>query len=178
LPPSDADVGIRAWFDVLRAGTDLGVRHYLHGATAEVLDKMVLRLGTLVPGAQIVGTDAPPFRPLTEAEELDAVTRIRESRADIVWVGLGTPKQDEFVARMRDRLGVPLVAVGAAFDFVAQTKPMAPAWMQRSGLEWAFRLATEPRRLWKRYLVGNTLFLFGVCRDELRNRRTRSPGSR
>ena len=162
------------FLDVLRAGADVGVRHYLYGATSDVLDKMVLRLSTLVPGAQIAGVDAPPFRPLTEAEELDVVTRIHDSRADSVWVGLGTPKQDEFCARMRDRVGVPLVAVGAAFDFVAQTKPMAPAWMQRSGLEWAFRLATEPRRLWKRYLVGNTLFLYGVCRDELRLRRRQS----
>jgi N-acetylglucosaminyldiphosphoundecaprenol N-acetyl-beta-D-mannosaminyltransferase len=160
------------FLDVLRAGTELGVKHYLYGATPDVLDKMVLRLSTLVPGAQIAGVDAPPFRPLTEAEELGVVRRIRESHSDIVWVGLGTPKQDEFCARMRDRVGVPLVAVGAAFDFVAQTKPMAPAWMQRSGLEWAFRLATEPRRLWKRYLVGNSLFVLGVMRDEIRLRRS------
>lgn len=155
------------FLDVLRAGVGRGVRHFLYGSTQDVLDAMVSRLSTLVPGVEIAGTEAPPFRQLSPTEESDVIARIHDATADIVWVGLGTPKQDEFVARMRDRIGVPLVAVGAAFDFVAETKPMAPPWMQRFGLEWAFRLATEPRRLWKRYLVGNTLFLYGVMRDEL-----------
>lgn len=159
------------FLEVLRAGVDRGVRHYLYGSTRDVLDMMAARLQVLVPGVLLVGSEAPPFRPLSAAEEADVVTRIHDARADFVWVGLGTPKQDEFVAGMRDRVGVPLVAVGAAFDFVAQTKPMAPGWMQRAGLEWAFRLATEPRRLWKRYLIGNTLFVYGVLRDELRPRR-------
>lgn len=160
------------FLDVLRAGVDRGVRHYLYGSTQAVLDKLVARLSTLIPGAQIAGAEAPPFRPLSDSENAEMVTRLRASKADVVWVGLGTPKQDEFVARMRSAVGVPLVAVGAAFDFVAETKPMAPPWMQRAGLEWAFRLATEPRRLWKRYLVGNTLFVYGVLRDELHLRRS------
>lgn len=160
------------FLDVLRAGVAGGVRHFLYGSTPEVLAAMQRRLTELVPGVQIVGVEAPPFRPLDAAEEAAVVARVGEAGADIVWVGLGTPKQDEFVARMRDRIGVPLVAVGAAFDFFAGTKPMAPAWMQRSGLEWAFRLATEPRRLWKRYLIGNTVFVYGVLRDEGRLRRS------
>ncbi|MDQ1708728.1 MAG: N-acetylglucosaminyldiphosphoundecaprenol N-acetyl-beta-D-mannosaminyltransferase [Frankiaceae bacterium] len=159
------------FLDTMRAGVARGIRHYLYGSTQEVLDKMVTRLPGLVPGVDIVGAEAPPFRELTAAERADVVGRVRAAGADLVWVGLGTPKQDEFVASMRDSLGVPLVAVGAAFDFVAETKPMAPRWMQNSGLEWAFRLASEPRRLWKRYLVGNTLFAYGVCRDEVRLRR-------
>ncbi|MEP7054536.1 MAG: WecB/TagA/CpsF family glycosyltransferase [Actinomycetota bacterium] len=159
------------FLDVLREGVGRRTRHYLYGSTQAVLDLMKERLPRLVPGVQIVGAEAPPFRPLTPAEQAAVGERVRDAAADIVWVGLGTPKQDSFVADMRDALGVPLVAVGAAFDFVAETKPMAPAWMQRTGLEWLFRLATEPRRLWKRYLVGNTVFLWGVLSDELRLRR-------
>ena len=160
------------FLDTMRAGVDRGLAHYLHGSTQDVLDLMLSKLPAMVPGVRLVGCEAPPFRALTESEEADAAERIKAAGADIVWVGLGTPKQDQFVSRMRDRVDVPLVAVGAAFDFIAQTKPMAPPWMQRAGLEWAFRLATEPRRLWKRYLIGNTVFIYGVCRDELRQRRT------
>ena len=93
------------------------------------------------------------------------VARIHGAAAQVVWVGLGTPKQDVFVDRFRGRIGVPLVAVGAAFDFLAGTKRMAPRWMQQRGLEWLYRLASEPRRLWKRYLVGNTVFLWRALRD-------------
>jgi N-acetylglucosaminyldiphosphoundecaprenol N-acetyl-beta-D-mannosaminyltransferase len=132
---------------------------------------MTARLPQLAPGVTVVGAEAPPFRPLTTQEEQEMVARIKGAQADIVWVGLGTPKQDVFVSQLRDSIGVPLVAVGAAFDFVAGTKPMAPPWIQRHGLEWAFRLATEPRRLWKRYLLGNTVFVWGVMRDEIRLRR-------
>lgn len=165
------------FLDVLRAGVEKGVRHYLYGATQDVLDRMAARLPALVPGVVLAGAEAPPFRPLSPAEEADVVTRIHAARADIVWVGLGTPKQDQFVGRMRDVIGAPLVAVGAAFDFVAETKPMAPPWLQKSGLEWAFRLATEPRRLWKRYLIGNSMFVYGVARDELRQRRSAGSGA-
>ncbi|MEO7157765.1 MAG: WecB/TagA/CpsF family glycosyltransferase [Vicinamibacterales bacterium] len=162
------------FLDVLAAGVDRGVRHFLFGSTPDVLDRMCARLPELVPGIVIAGTESPPFRPLTPAEEQDVASRIRATGADLVWVGLGTPKQDLFVHRMRDIVGLPLVAVGAAFDFVALTKPSAPGWMQRAGLEWLFRLATEPRRLWKRYLVGNPVFLWGVARDQLRRRRHRT----
>lgn len=160
------------FLDVMRAGVSRGTKHFLYGSTDDVLELMQQRLPTLVPGVDIVGAEAPPFRQLTAAEEDAVVQRIHASGADVVWVGLGTPKQDQFCARMRDAIGLPLVAVGAAFDFVAQTKPMAPPWMQRFGLEWLFRLATEPRRLWKRYLVGNSLFVLGVARDEIAVRRS------
>ncbi len=118
-----------------------------------------------MPSARIVGVDSPPFRPLTPDEEDALVDRVRSSGADIVWVGLGTPKQDQFVDEFRDRLGVTLVAVGAAFDFLAGTKREAPMWARTHGLEWAFRLLSEPGRLWKRYLLGNVSFLVGVARD-------------
>jgi N-acetylglucosaminyldiphosphoundecaprenol N-acetyl-beta-D-mannosaminyltransferase len=128
-------------------------------------------LHELAPGVEIIGAESPPFRLLTEREEAEMTDRIRRLRPDIVWVGLGTPRQDLFIDQFRDRLGATLVAVGAAFDFLAGAKRQAPSWMQNSGLEWAFRLATEPRRLWRRYLVGNTRFLratwsqfLGFCR--------------
>jgi N-acetylglucosaminyldiphosphoundecaprenol N-acetyl-beta-D-mannosaminyltransferase len=94
----------------------------------------------------------------------EAARRMAGARPDIVWVGLGTPRQDEVVDRLRELLPVTFVAVGAAFDFIAGTKRQAPAWMQERGLEWAFRLATEPRRLWRRYLVGNSVFAANVAR--------------
>lgn len=161
-------------FDVLKEGTELGVRHYFYGSTPEVIDALTASLNDRVPGVKIVGSEAPPFRPLTDDERHALADRVHSSGADIMWVGLGTPKQDLFVEQNRDLLGVPLVAVGAAFDFHAGTKRMAPAWVQRFALEWLFRLVTEPRRLWKRYLIGNSIFLYGVGRDEVANRRQRS----
>lgn len=147
----------------VRTGRVWGLRHYLYGSTPEVVGALARRLTAIAPGVQVVGAEAPPFRPLTEREEAELVERVRQAGPDVVWVGLGTPRQDLFVDRFRDRLGVTLVAVGAAFDFLAGAKRQAPAWMQDRGLEWAFRLATEPRRLWRRYLVGNAQFLVGVA---------------
>lgn len=150
-----------------RAGRELAVRHYLYGSTPAVLEGLVARLAQLAPGIQIVGIESPPFRPLTSREEAELVERIRLARPDILWVGLGTPLQDIFVSRFRDQLGATLVAVGAAFDFIAGTKAQAPIWMRDHGLEWAFRLAIEPRRLWRRYLFGNARFLRTTWRQLL-----------
>jgi N-acetylglucosaminyldiphosphoundecaprenol N-acetyl-beta-D-mannosaminyltransferase len=122
------------------------------------------------PGALIVGMISPPFHPLTDAERADQDSAINASDADVVWVGLGTPKQDFEAQRVCDECGVTTVAVGAAFDFVAGTKPEAPNWMRRLSLEWVFRLLTEPRRLWKRYLFGNTRFITIVLKESLRRR--------
>jgi N-acetylglucosaminyldiphosphoundecaprenol N-acetyl-beta-D-mannosaminyltransferase len=147
-----------------RAGRAWGLRHYLYGSTPDVVTALAGRLADLAPGIEVVGVESPPFRPLTEQEEAELVERLRQARPDLVWVGLGTPRQDLFVDRFRARLGTTLVGVGAAFDFLAGAKRQAPTWMQDCGLEWTFRLATEPRRLWKRYLVGNILFLAGMAR--------------
>jgi len=136
-----------------------GPRHYLLGGTPEVLSALELELAALYPDARIVGSESPPFRTPTEQELHERDQRIKDSGATIVWVGLGTPKQDFEVARLASRLAVTAIAVGAAFDFLAGTKPQAPAWMQRSGTEWLFRFASEPRRLAKRYLWGNSVFL-------------------
>jgi N-acetylglucosaminyldiphosphoundecaprenol N-acetyl-beta-D-mannosaminyltransferase len=147
-----------------RAGRDWGLRHYLYGSTPEVAGALAGRLAELAAGVQIVGVESPPFRPLSGAEEAELVERVTRARPDVVWVGLGTPLQDLFVDRFRDRLGATLIAVGAAFDFIAGAKRQAPAWMRDRGLEWAFRLGTEPRRLWRRYLVGNLEFVAGLAR--------------
>lgn len=146
----------------LDRGRDHAVKHYLYGSTPEVLGALRQQIETNAPGALIVGIESPPFQPLTVEELGRAANRMAEAGADVVWVGLGTPKQDISVDHFRQLGDATYVAVGAAFDFLAGTKKQAPRWMQRSGLEWLFRLATEPRRLWKRYLVGNTRFLLRV----------------
>ena len=143
-----------------------GWRHFLYGGGAGVADLLADRLRARFPALEIVGTYTPPFRPLTEAEETDVERLIERSRADIVWVGLSTPKQERWMAAHVGRLAAPvLIGVGAAFDFHAGLKRQAPRWMQRSGLEWLFRLATEPRRLWRRYLANNPRFVWEIVRQ-------------
>jgi N-acetylglucosaminyldiphosphoundecaprenol N-acetyl-beta-D-mannosaminyltransferase len=147
-----------------------GVRHFFVGGSPELLRSLKDTIGRRFPGAQIVGMISPPFRLLTDAERADQDSKIKASDAHVVWIGLGTPKQDYEAQRICDTLGVTTAAVGAAFDFVAGTKPEAPGWMRRLSLEWVFRLISEPRRLWRRYLFGNTRFLMLVLR-EARGRR-------
>lgn len=138
----------------------LGHRVYLYGGHPEALPPLRRRLRGRYPSLVIVGAEAPPFRPLTAEEDAGVVERMQAARADLVFVGLGAPKQERWIAAHRDRLpGVILVGVGAAFDFHAGRIPQAPGCMQRAGLEWLFRLLLEPARLWKRYLLLNPLFL-------------------
>ena len=139
---------------------DAGWRHYLYGGGEGVADQLAERLGERFPGLRIVGTHTPPFRELTADEERAVAADIDASAADLVWVGLSTPKQERWMARFRPLVAAPvLLGVGAAFDFHAGTVPQAPAVLQRSGLEWAYRLAKEPRRLWRRYLRNNPSFV-------------------
>lgn len=157
------------------AGT--GVRMFLYGGRNQgALVQLVLNLRQRYPGLQIAGGYSPPFRPETE-EERDAIAaEINSSRADVVWVGTGQPKQEKWMAEMRGRLDTPILAgVGAAFDFHAGLVPQAPAWMQTSGLEWTFRLAHEPRRLWRRYARYNPRFVTGFARQWLRHSVLGSP---
>ncbi len=152
-----------------------GQRHYLYGGRDQsALFKLTLRLRQRFPGLRIVGGYSPPFRELSEAE-LDAIAAdINRARPDVVWVGIGVPKQEKWMAAMRDRLDAPvLVGVGAAFDFHAGLVPQAPPWMQRNGLEWLFRLKQEPRRLWKRYARHNPRFVAGFARQWVAERRAR-----
>jgi N-acetylglucosaminyldiphosphoundecaprenol N-acetyl-beta-D-mannosaminyltransferase len=150
-----------------------GARMFLYGGRNQgALVQLALNLRRRFAGVQIVGGYAPPFRPLSD-EELDAVVaEINHARPDVVWVGIGVPKQEKWMAALRDRLDAPvLVGVGAAFDFHAGLVPQAPAWMQSAGLEWLFRLSKEPRRLWKRYLTYNPRFVLGFARQYARYRR-------
>jgi N-acetylglucosaminyldiphosphoundecaprenol N-acetyl-beta-D-mannosaminyltransferase len=156
--------GPQLFLDVLDAGRSSGLRHFLLGSTDEVVERIRARLAERFEGVEIVGSYSPPFRPLTTEEIADQDALIRESDADIVWVGLGTPKQDIEAARLAQSTFRPAVAVGAAFDFTAGALRVAPHWMQRIGLEWLFRLASEPRRLWRRYLFGNVRFVWAVLR--------------
>jgi N-acetylglucosaminyldiphosphoundecaprenol N-acetyl-beta-D-mannosaminyltransferase len=162
--PTERVYGPDLFRDVLLLGQPVGLRHYLLGSTPDTLAALQQRLRRTFPGALVVGADSPPFRPLTEPEWQAQLDRIRASGARLVWVGLGTPKQDWEAARLARALPVVAVAVGAAFDFVAGSKRQAPLWMQRSGVEWCFRLAQEPRRLWRRYLFGNARFVYAAVR--------------
>jgi N-acetylglucosaminyldiphosphoundecaprenol N-acetyl-beta-D-mannosaminyltransferase len=153
--------------DVLDRGRAHGLRHYLYGGTPRTLSLLRERLERRFPGVQIVGSEAPPFRPLDPHEVAAAQDRIRQSSADVVWVGLGTPKQDLLCTEWAAACDCVMVGVGAAFDFHAGVKRQAPQRMQRFGLEWLFRLCTEPRRLAGRYLAGNLRFLWLARRSEL-----------
>lgn len=146
---------------VMDRGREFELRHYLLGSTEATLEKLRQGLESRYPGLQIVGSYSPPFRPLLPVEQAAQDQRIRDSGAEVVWVGLGTPKQDFEAARLR-QAGISAIAVGAAFDFSAGTKKEAPEWLARFGLEWLYRFASEPRRLWKRYLVGNFVFIAAV----------------
>jgi N-acetylglucosaminyldiphosphoundecaprenol N-acetyl-beta-D-mannosaminyltransferase len=151
---------------------------YLYGGrTPEALALLERRLRERFPGLPIAGGYSPPFRPLTGAEEDGAIAAIDSSGAAVVWVGTGQPKQELWMAAMRGRLAAPmLVGVGAAFDFHAGLVPQAPAWMGRNGLEWSYRLAREPRRLWRRYARYNPLFVAGFARQYAAHRLRRSDG--
>lgn len=138
-----------------------GYRHYFYGGQPGVPEQLARRLQHRFPGLAVTGTFSPPFRPLSAAEQTEIVARINDARPDIVWVGLGTPKQERWMAQHVSRLHASaLIGVGAAFDLHAGLRRQAPSWMQRTGLEWLFRLGQEPRRLWRRYLVNNPLFLW------------------
>ncbi len=163
--------GPRLMRDVITAGVEREARHYFYGGSPRTALLLPAQVAALAPGARIVGVESPPYRPLRSSEEDALVARIREAEPDFVWVGLGTPNQDIFVDRFRDRLDTVLVAVGAAFDFVAGTRREAPKWLHGSGFEWVFRLGTEPRRLWRRYLFGNVAFARGVYRQARGRRR-------
>lgn len=143
-----------------RAAAEQGVCVYFYGGQEETMSLMVRRLRKRYPDLPIGGYERPPKLPVRPELDPRVVSRIRESGAGIVFVGLGCPKQEFWMTTHAAELNGIAIGVGAAFDFEAGVIPRAPVWMQRGGLEWLFRCATEPRRLWKRYLVSNSLFLF------------------
>src|ERR1700722_1843039 len=138
-----------------------GYRHFLYGGRPGIVDKLKAELIRKYPGLQIVGTYTPPFRQLTPEEEQDLLSQIRASRPHILWCGLGTPKQERFMAQYRDRFPVQLmIGVGAAFDVLSGTTREAPEWILRTGLTSIFRICQEPRRLGPRYLLNNPRFVW------------------
>lgn len=149
-----------------------GYRHFFYGGADGVPERLAANLQRRFPGLRVVGTYSPPFCPLPSAEDEAIVRMINRTDPDVVWVGLGSPKQERWMAAHVGRVTAPvLIGVGAAFDFHAGLKKQAPRWMQRSGLEWFFRLFTEPRRLWRRYLINNPLFVALVLSQALGLRR-------
>lgn len=146
--------------DVLARAAERGWSSYFYGGAEGVPQQLADHLGLRFLGLKVAGTYSPPFRPLTPREDAEIVARINGSGADLVWVGLSTPKQERWMAEHRDRLNAPvLLGVGAAFDIHSGRTSRAPAWMSRHGLEWSYRLAKEPRRLWRRYLRNNPSYL-------------------
>lgn len=140
-------------------GVATGARHYFYGSTPAVLERLTAQLQQRFPGLVIAGTYSPPFRQLSPEEQQAEIDMVNAARPDYVWVGLGMPKQEKWMARNACKINAAaMLGVGAAFDFHAGLKPRAPAWMQRSGLEWLFRLASEPRRLARRYIIDNWTF--------------------
>jgi N-acetylglucosaminyldiphosphoundecaprenol N-acetyl-beta-D-mannosaminyltransferase len=156
-----------------------GTPIYLYGGrSADALALLVKRLGERFPGLRIAGGWSPPYRPLTPAERDRVVGEIDASGAQVVWVGTGQPKQELWMSEMRPLLQAPLlVGVGAAFDFHAGIVSQAPPWMQRAGLEWAYRLSREPRRLWRRYASQNPRFAAGFTCQYLRTLKGTPPGA-
>ena len=161
-------------------GLERGLRHYFYGGmTPEVLERLCRQLRQDHPGIEIVGAESPPFGPVATADLEAAAGRMREASADVVWVGLGVPKQDIAGEGLCELGAAPaIVCVGAAFDFVSGMKRQAPGWMKRIGFEWLHRLLSEPRRLWRRYLLGNPAFVAGVLVDWMRARGLHAPGRR
>ena len=152
-------------------GQAVGWRHFLLGSTPETLRALKSAIGRMFPEAEVAGSFAPPFEPLTKGD-LDEITdAIRQAKANFVWVGLGMPKQELLIDEIRHRLrGAALLGVGAAFDLLAGNQPEAPDWMKKRGLEWVYRLAHEPGRLWRRYVIDNPLFMFLLARELLSRR--------
>ena len=136
-----------------------GYRHYFYGATEETLQSMKGVLERDYPGIQIAGMYAPPFRALTPQEDAQVVAKINESRPDFIWIGLGAPKQEEWMYQHMGQLQGVLIGVGAGFDYLAGYIKRAPRWMQRMSLEWLYRLLQDPKRLWRRYFTSNVKFI-------------------
>lgn len=150
---------------VLAEAQARGWSSFLYGGAPGIPDLLAKRLEQRFPGLQVAGTYSPPFRPLTRDEVHETAALINASGASLVWVGLSTPKQERWMAELRPLLEAPvLFGVGAAFDFHAGRMKQAPRWMQKSGLEWLYRLSREPRRLWRRYLTNNPRFMLAIVR--------------
>lgn len=157
------------------SGRQYGWRHYFYGGSEGVAEQLAATLCERYPGLAVAGTCCPPFRPLSPCEDQQIVDEINASRPDIVWVGLGAPKQEKWMLDHADRIQAPvMIGVGAAFDFHSGRMPWAPSWVRRLGLEWAYRLALEPKRMWRRNL-DSPLFVLHVLRQKAASLVRRGP---
>jgi N-acetylglucosaminyldiphosphoundecaprenol N-acetyl-beta-D-mannosaminyltransferase len=148
-----------------------GYRHFLYGGEPGVTERLAQALNRRFPTIEVCGKLSPPMRPLDPAEDKDVVTMISRAAPDVLWVGLGTPKQERWMHEHRNQLQVPvMVGVGAAFDILSGRRSQAPRWMREHGFEWLFRLLQEPRRLWRRYMIYGTQFIAYLAVDILRSR--------
>jgi N-acetylglucosaminyldiphosphoundecaprenol N-acetyl-beta-D-mannosaminyltransferase len=175
--PAERVCGPDVMLTLCDRGRGPGLRHYFLGGGPGTAERLALRLASRFEGLQVAGTASPPFRDLTDAEDQAIVDAINSATPHVVWIGLGSPKQDLWAASHASRLRCGLVLpVGAAFDFHSGRLRRAPSWIRRLGLEWLFRLAMEPRRLLRRYVITNTRFIVLVAREEFARRRHRSDG--
>lgn len=150
-------------FEFLKLAEKKGYRSFFYGDTVDTLELLTTRLNERLPGLQIAGTFSPPFHPLTHAEDVDVIRMINDSRSDVLWVGLGLPKQERWIYEHRSKLNVPVaVGVGAAFKFLSGKVKRAPSWIGDHGLEWLWRFIHEPKKLWRRVLIDGPRFLFYV----------------
>lgn len=148
--------------EILRISEKEGYRHFFYGSTEETLEKLRKHLAQEYPNLQVAGMYSPPFRALSKEEDQQIVEMINESHADFVWVGLGAPKQEYWMADHQGKIRGFMVGVGAAFDYLAGNISRAPMWMQKANLEWLYRLMQEPKRLFKRYFYTNTKFIWNA----------------
>ena len=162
-PQIQRTTGPDLMMEVFRQSTAHGWRHYFYGSTQEVQEKMITRLQQEYPGLVIAGTDAPPFRELTPEEDALAVARINQAQPDFVWVGLGAPKQERWMAAHQGRVHGLMIGVGAGFDFFSGNVKRAPLWMQKHSLEWLYRLMQDPKRLFQRYWSTNLKFIWNAA---------------
>ena len=152
--------GPRYMLAVLERSANMGYRHFFYGSTQETLDKMRRVLEKEYPGVQIAGMYSPPFRALTEKEDEDVIKMINEARADFVWIGVGAPKQERFMAAHQGKIRGFMIGIGAGFDYLAGSIKRAPMWMQNCSLEWFYRMIQDPRRLFWRYMRTNSIFIW------------------
>lgn len=156
--------------EFLKIANCKGYSNFFYGSTKEALDLLIKNLKIKFPNLNIIRAYSPPFRKLTPDEDREIVDMINKTSPDVLWVSLGCPKQQLWMYAHKDKLNVPvMVGVGAAFDFLSGTKPQAPKWIRDNGFEWLFRLVTEPKRLWRRYLINGSQFLFYAGREVILN---------
>lgn len=162
--------GPELMLEFLKVSQDKGYANFFYGSTEETLKKLAGSVKQKFPLLELAGYYSPPFKNFVQSDE-NEIQAINNSGADVVWVGLGGVKQERWMLEHKNKLNVPvMIGVGAAFDFLAGTKPQAPRWMREVGLEWFFRLITEPKRLWRRYLINNLLFIWYVAVDLIKKR--------